>query len=130
MKDRGRASYLGPHEMFLLDAACKPIAKAFDDYPYLVGSVMERGDYRDVDVRLMLDDERYAQLADVVAIALLNLTITTYLRRATGLPVDFQIQERSAANELHEGHRNALGLRELGNFAGDGAPIAAATETA
>lgn len=125
MKDRGRASYLGPHEMFLLDQACKPIAEAFDDYPYLVGSVIERGDYRDVDVRLMLEDEHYARLADAVPVALLNLALTAYLRSMTGLPVDFQVQQRSAANELHPGAaaRNPLGLRPLEHFRGDGAPI-------
>lgn len=121
-RDRGRASYLGPHEMFLLDTACKPICEAFDEPPYLVGSVMERPDFRDVDVRLILDDERYARLAEAVPVALLNVTMTAYLRRATGLPVDFQIQQMTAANARHDGRRNPLGLRPLQHFTGDAAP--------
>lgn len=125
MTNRGRASYLGPHEMFLLDHACKPIVEAFDDYPYLVGSVMESGDYRDVDVRLMLEDGHYERLAEVMSVPLLNLALTTYLRQATGLPVDFQVQQRSAANERHPGAkaRNPLGIRPLQHFRGDGAPL-------
>lgn len=43
-----RASYLSPHQMHRLDLACLPIRKAFPDYgPVLVGSVLERADFRD-----------------------------------------------------------------------------------
>lgn len=124
-KDRGRASYLGPHEMFLLDNACKPIAEAFNSHPYLVGSVMETGQFRDVDVRLILEDIEYARLAAGISVPLVNIALTAYLRRMTGLPVDFQIQQQTAANELHPGavSRNPLGARPLIHFLGDGAPI-------
>jgi hypothetical protein len=121
--DTRRASYLGPYEMFRLDQACKPIAEAFDELPYLVGSVMERPEYRDVDVRLILDDEQYAQLASAASVALLNIALTAYLRQSTGLPVDFGIQQQSAANARHTGYRNPLGLRSLDQFPGDGAPV-------
>jgi hypothetical protein len=41
---------------------------------------------------------------------LLTTTIADWLRDRTGLPVDFQFQPRTHANERHKGPRNALGL--------------------
>lgn len=55
----GRFNYLGPAEMLRLDTACAPIRDAFDAHPYLVGSVLDRPDYRDVDVRLVRDDDHF-----------------------------------------------------------------------
>ena len=122
-KDRSRASYLGPHEMFLLDQACKPIVEAFGSPPYLVGSVMERPDYRDVDLRLILLDDEYARVADAVPLPFVNRMVTFYLRGATGLPIDFNVQQMTAANEKHGGKiRNPMGLRDLANYHGDGEP--------
>lgn len=34
-----------------------------------------------------------------------------WLSKTTGLPVDFQIQPQTHANENHPGSRNAVGLR-------------------
>jgi hypothetical protein len=119
MSDQRTASWLSPPEMFRLDLACKPIREAFDHSPYLVGSVMERRDFRDVDVRLVLPDDEYETLACAVMLPFLNLAVSAYLRDATGLPVDFQIQQRTAANEQHSGLRNPLGLRRLIEFRGD-----------
>lgn len=120
-------SALSPRQMFLLDEACKPIAEGFDSNPYLVGTAGERGAYRDVDVRLILDDEKYALLHSVSGIdliALLGLVIGNHLAGATGLPVDFQIQQQSAANAQHpDKSRNPLGLRSLQNYRGDTNPI-------
>lgn len=116
-------SALSPRQMFLLDEACKPLAEAFDATPYLVGTALARDGYRDVDVRLILDDDAYAQLGEVGGghtVAFLGLAIGEYLAARTGLPVDFQIQERSAANATHAGPRNPLGLRNLSNYRGDG----------
>jgi len=117
--------------MFLLDQACWPIRSAFVDEVrlaglYLVGSTV-KGDnsagQRDVDVRLMLDDHRYAALTDAVgidAVRFLNIAIGQYLASMTGLPIDFQIQQTTAANEQHGGGwRNPVGTRGLDRFAGD-----------
>lgn len=122
------ASYLSPQQMFALDHACKPIVEAFGEPPYLVGSVTQRRDFRDVDVRLMLPDDRYkrlykGRLGERVRI-ITGLALSAYLRDATGLPVDFQIQQRTRANAQHPTTgRNPLGLRHLGNFAGDARPV-------
>lgn len=139
--------------MFLLDIACHPIREAFDATPYLVGTAQApRGGKppRDVDVRLILDDKAHKRLMKAMGpegIAFLGLAIGQYLASITGLPIDFQIQQRTAANEQHGktvrhdhtdpvigcrceekyGHeakpRNPLGTRSLGNYAGDTEPV-------
>lgn len=123
------ASYLSPPEMFRLDLACQPLRDAFPSYgPYLVGSVAQRRDFRDVDVRCVMKDKRYDRLLKAVgkdAITLLGFAVSAYLRDATGLPIDFQFQRATEANEAHAdapGRRNPLGLRTLAHFQGDAAP--------
>lgn len=110
LAERGesRMCFLGPHEMRRLDLACVPIRHAFGEYPYLVGSVNTRRDYRDVDVRLILPDDHpvHAQ-GDIHG---LNFALSEYLRLTTGLPVDFQIQAQTEANG-YAGMRNPLGGR-------------------
>jgi hypothetical protein len=39
------------------------------------------------------------------------------------MPIDFQIQQQTAANANHQGERNPLGLRDLSNYRGDAAPV-------
>lgn len=119
-------SAFSPRQMFLLDEACKPIAEAFDEAPFLVGTSANRQDYRDVDVRLILDDDVYARLAEVVDAPLrefLGIAIGEYLAARTGLPIDFQVQQQTAANEAHAGVRNPLGMRTLDNYRGDAAGV-------
>lgn len=119
-------SAFSPRQMFALDEACKPIAEAFDATPYLVGTAATRSEYRDVDVRLILDDEKYARLADALGpqlVAFLGLAVGEYLAQRTGMPIDFQVQQQSAANERHAGARNPIGLRTLDNYRGDAAPV-------
>lgn len=119
-------SAFSPRQMFALDEACKPIAEAFDATPYLVGTAVTRAEYRDVDVRLILDDEKYARLADAVGpqlLAFLGIAVGDYLAQRTGMPIDFQVQQQSGANAKHDGPRNPLGLRDLGNYSGDAPPV-------
>lgn len=118
------ASWLSPQEMFRLDLACQPISEAWGGFClYLVGSVTERRDFRDVDVRLILRDKVYARFAKGVDPALFSIVTSAYLRDATGLNIDFQVQQMTIANELHGGKmRNPLGTRGLGRFPGDGRP--------
>ncbi|MGB6771157.1 MAG: hypothetical protein WBF51_04045 [Candidatus Dormiibacterota bacterium] len=112
-------------EMYDLDAACRMIARAFD-CPYLVGSagIEGRRDYRDVDVRLILSDEEFDKLFPDMAIGrprweLLCVALGDYLRIRTRLPIDFQIQRQTEANQKHNGkYRNPLGMAR--NFAGGG----------
>ena len=116
-------SGLSPPVLFALDLACRPIRQAFKETPYLVGSVQERtaGPRSDVDVRLILSDKKYDRLITSSELrTMLDIAFSAYLRDATGLLVDFQIQRRTRANEKHAGkQRNPLGVRELANWVGD-----------
>lgn len=119
-------SAFNPRQMWVLDEACKPIRDGFGDTPYLVGTAVERKEYRDVDVRLILKDKKFRRLKAAIGldgIALLGLLIGEHLAARTGMPIDFQIQEQTAANHHHGNKmRNPLGLRELINYRGD-APL-------
>lgn len=112
---------LSPHQMNRLNLACIPIREAFGHPPYLVGSVVRGGAYRDVDVRTILSDEEYDRLGfappdDDGAShrdpmwALLNAAISEWLSGLSGLPIDYQIQRMTEANAGHEGYRSALGI--------------------
>ena len=118
-------SSLHPPMLFALDLACDPIYEAFGEYPYLVGSVQERtaGPRSDVDVRLILDDEKYDALVSSPEFrTMLDIAFSAYLHAMTGLPIDFQIQRRTDANTQHAGkQRNPLGGRALADWPGDAA---------
>jgi hypothetical protein len=42
---------------------------------------------------------------------LLTVSISERLSRLTGLPIDFQFQPQTHANDRHKGPRNAVGFR-------------------
>jgi hypothetical protein len=112
--DRSRKSHLTTAQFAILNDACISVTEAFDSHPYLVGSATERPDYRDVDLRLILMDEEFDRLFDgrVLLWSLMCLTIGQYLCSITGLPIDFQIQRMTEANEKHPTtHRNPMGMR-------------------
>lgn len=94
---------------------------AFGCPPYHVGSSLAGKAWRDVDVRLILDDAEYERLGlgdprrphvngKWVALC---LAFSELGKAMTGLPVDFQIQQQSLANAEHPGPRSALGLVPL-----------------
>lgn len=75
--------------------ACIPLWRAFGGSSggvYLVGSCLRKPDWRDVDLR----------------------AISHYLSAVTGLPIDFQLQRQTQANEryprLEDHRRSAIGL--------------------
>jgi hypothetical protein len=39
------------------------------------------------------------------------VSISAWLAKQTGLPIDFQIQPQSQANERHKGNRLAIGIK-------------------
>lgn len=87
----------------------------FGHVPYHVGSSLERKDWRDVDVRLILPDEEFAsrfgcnQSAETnPKLAAITLAFCALGSAMTGLPIDFQIQPQSHANERYPGNRSAL----------------------
>lgn len=110
-------SALGPHDGYLLCLFGAHVDQAFGHPPYHVGSSLtEKRRYRDVDVRLMLpDDEFVAYFGSPTQAGWLanrksmwELVWTTFGRKLTRLPVDFQIQDTTLANEEFNGPRSAL----------------------
>jgi hypothetical protein len=124
---QSRTDLLTTVEMYNLDAACSVIGKAFSEPPYLVGTAADgaAGRYRDVDVRLILDDDEFAEVCPTRARwEVLCLAIGAYLGERTGLPIDFQIQRTREANERHGGKvRNPLGMGRIFAGGGDGVPL-------
>lgn len=113
--------YIDRPTLWALNEACRPIRAAID-MPYLVGSVMERPDFRDVDVRVILDDEEYDATPEAVW-TLLGFLASRHLAAVTGLPVDFQIQRRTDANAAYGNRpRNPLGIRTMTDWVGDQRP--------
>lgn len=86
---------------------------------YQVGSSLESTAWRDVDVRVILEDAQYealglgdpAQSHTNAKWVALTLAFSALGKQMTGLPIDFQIQQQSHANEENTGPRSALGLR-------------------
>ncbi len=125
MSETKKASYIGAPAVFALELACQHINAALGHYGcYLVGSSMERADWRDVDVRFIMGDEDFAALFPAVDLntgsaiwefdprwLLFNTAICQWLRTQTGLPIDFQIQPQTFANARHDKQRSAVGLR-------------------
>lgn len=127
---REKVSYIGAPACFALEQACKHLSDAFCEQSnvdhigvYVVGSCLERPDWRDVDVRMIMDDASFARLfpgAQMIGGAvwefdprwcLLTVAVSQWLSKATGLPIDFQFQPMTFANERHKGRRHAVGLR-------------------
>jgi hypothetical protein len=141
-----RRCQLTPQELRRLDYACRSIFRAFDNpsltrersadpewkvnlhHPariYLVGSVNERPDFRDIDVRCMLPDPVYEALtgcapdaddfdrAQCQRLHVLNIAFTDMLERACPMrkPIDFQFQSITEGNAIEGGtSRNPLGM--------------------
>lgn len=91
------------------------IADYFGEVAYHVGSSLDHKDWRDVDVRLILDDDEFARRFGSVhsaevnkKLAAVTLAFCALGKQMTGLPIDFQIQPRSWANEQYPGRRSAL----------------------
>ena len=109
MTDRGR--YLLVSDVHILRSWGQELKLMFDGMPYLVGSALQRPDYRDVDVRLMLDDDRYdALMATGVKLSRLNLAVSVWGQKVTGLPIDFQVQRVTDANAEFNGPRDPIGI--------------------
>jgi hypothetical protein len=111
---REKSCYLGPPTLFRLSQALWFVNRAFDEHCYLVGSALQRPDFRDVDVRMIMGDAKFELLFGTSGDSqlttfwqLLCTSISLYLREQTGgLPVDFQIQSMSHANKRYPGKEN------------------------
>lgn len=118
-KAKTYAHYLTVNQYFDLDHACKILGQTFHYNTYLVGSVLTKPNFRDVDLRCMLDDEDYDKLfmspykdlnCDHMR-QVFNISISAWLKSVTGLPIDFQFQKTSEANkEYPDQPRSCVGL--------------------
>lgn len=91
------------------------VADYFDgEVPYHVGSSLDRKDFRDVDVRLIMPDDEFEREFGAVKntanrkLAAITLAFAALGKEMTGLPIDFQIQPMSHANAVYPGPRSAL----------------------
>lgn len=93
------------------------VFEAFGSIPYHVGSSLaQKSGWRDVDVRLILDDAEWerqelgdpAKPHENAKWMALCLVFSHYGRLMTGLPIDFQIQQTTHANAEFNGPRSAL----------------------
>lgn len=131
-KRRRKPCYLGVPMIFKLNLACMNLYQAFcvgGDYGgiYLVGSVLQRPDFRDVDVVCILADKDFAELFPDVADPtgtsahfeldprwlILSVAISDWLSAQIGLTVDFKFQPMTFANARHSAPRQPLGLRTV-----------------
>jgi hypothetical protein len=116
-KEKWRTNYVPAPHFFALNHACDLVNKALDGFGcYLVGSALERRDYRDVDVRFIMSDEAYNRMFRDEhgwlnpLWSLMCTSIAVWMSQQTGLPIDFQIQMQTRANADHKGKRSALGI--------------------
>lgn len=108
---------VGMPAQILLDQWARSVRDAFDEIPYMVGSATKGYGWRDVDVRLILNDDVWERLFGKTRgpfqfnprWALICGAIALQGKAMTGLPIDFQIQPRSEADK-HDGPRHALGI--------------------
>ena len=112
-----KETFLGGPDFYRLDHACIIIHEAFGVPCYLVGSSTKTRDYRDVDVRLIMEDKAFEGLFGTLPprssplVALVGVAMSAHLENVTGLPVDFQIQKRSrVSQEDWEKSRVTLGF--------------------
>lgn len=119
-QEKHYAHYLTVTEFFKLDSACVILWRAFGGMggTYLVGSAMQKQNWRDVDVCTILDDAEFDRLFPVtndfgenVQWKLFCIAISEYLSSVTGLPIDYKIQQQTRANAMFgDKPRNAIGL--------------------
>ncbi len=121
---RKRLFWVPAPQYFNLNLCCRVIHDAYpNNYGiYLVGSALVRRDYRDVDVRMILGDEEFAALfgsanrPDMNALwSLTCSSIACWLGVQTGLPIDFQIQQMTSANEEFP-RKDGFERHHLGQF--------------
>jgi hypothetical protein len=106
-----RINYLTVAQNFALETACAVLNDAGCG-AYLVGSCMERADYRDVDLRCILDDADFETRfgGQRVRLRLMNAALSEWVTARTGLPIDFQFQSRTEAQQYQGRPRNPMGI--------------------
>ena len=97
-------------EQFMLNCWGSELSRLFPKALMVahVGSSLERADYRDVDVRVIMFDEDFAVLEQVATTESLNVALSLWGQKMTGLPIDCQVQSW-AESKTHDGKpRNGM----------------------
>lgn len=96
-----RAVYLLMSDLAAVDTWAEDLRRLFrgEDLvgTYIVGSALRTSAYRDVDIRLVVDDNVAGALASMLDIKRLNLALSTWGQRMTGLPIECQVQSLTEA---------------------------------
>lgn len=106
--------HLTVEQVFQLEIVGTVLKDAFGWGTYLVGSVLHKKDFRDVDLRCIMSDDDYDKLigGNELRLKLLNQMVTWWAMHMTRLPIDFQFQRQTQANEQYPKQpRNALGVQ-------------------
>ena len=104
-----RANYMpSPPALFKLRLFGDAVYRLTGARAWLVGSVLHRRDHRDIDVRIMLDDETFERVfgGDGLwvtngSLTLANMALSALAHEMTGLEIDCQIQRTSDANAVY-----------------------------
>ena len=118
-----RSTFLVQSAFDRLEDWCRMVRVIFGTTPYLVGSATERADYRDVDVRVVLDADRFAALSRgrLDSIRFLNRALSVWGQRETGLPIDFQVQ-CGTETDVFPTPTHAMGVRDWSLIPTSGVP--------
>ena len=102
MNSPPRSNYLTLVQLNTLRIQVQPLAAVWGP-PYLVGSSIERPDFRDVDVRIPLKAKHLQHLLERKGGLKLQEHITSaWLTHAVGLLIDFQFQRLDEFHHLNE----------------------------
>ena len=108
---------VGAPGWYALNSWGRELEAAFGATAYLVGSAALGKQWRDVDVRVILRDEDFTQLfGDTEQMnfnprwAAYSAAFSAWGKQVTGLPIDFQVQPMTHANEHYHGVRCPLGI--------------------
>lgn len=101
-----RANYMpSPAALFRLRIFGDTVHRLIGKRAYLVGSVLHRRDHRDIDVRIMLDDDTFERTfggnglwITNGSLTFANMALSALAREMTGLDIDCQFQRLSDAN--------------------------------
>lgn len=95
--ERRRATRLGVDQVRAIDQFAELLFVMFPHQHGVVhcGSSLTRDDWRDVDLRVVLDDTDVAMLASHIELADLHMLLSRWGQQVTGLPIDCQLQPLS-----------------------------------
>ena len=71
---------------------------------FLVGSALEKPEYRDVDVRTIFSDDAFKKLEKVIDIGAINHLVSVWGQQLTGLPIDYQVMAASHPDNKGKKH--------------------------